>query len=37
LGNSPVAIGDLIVVEALQGFRNDRDPTSSQWIDTQGP
>ena len=25
LGSSPVAIGDLILVEVLQGFRNDRD------------
>jgi len=25
LGESPVAIGDLILVEVLQGFRQDRD------------
>lgn len=30
LGTSPVAIGDLILVEVLQGFRNDRDARTAK-------
>ena len=30
LGDSPVAVGDLILVEVLQGFRNDRDVATAR-------
>ena len=32
LGSSPVAIGDLILVEVLQGFRNDRDLATARQL-----
>jgi predicted nucleic acid-binding protein len=32
LGVSPVAVGDLILVEVLQGFRNDRDLATARQL-----
>jgi predicted nucleic acid-binding protein len=32
LGTSPMAIGDLILVEVLQGFRNDRDVATARQL-----
>ncbi|KEF41011.1 MAG: twitching motility protein PilT [Cyanobium sp. CACIAM 14] len=32
LGSSPVAIGDLILVEVLQGFRDDRDVATARQL-----
>ena len=32
LGTTPVAVGDLIVVEVLQGFRSDRDVAAARQL-----
>ena len=32
LGETPLAIGDLILVEVLQGFRNERDVTTARQL-----
>ncbi len=32
LGNQPVAVGDLILVEVLQGFRHDADYTTAKQL-----
>jgi predicted nucleic acid-binding protein len=32
LGASPIAIGDLILVEVLQGFRNERDASTARQL-----
>ena len=32
LGITPVAVGDLIVVEVLQGFRSDRDVAAARQL-----
>jgi predicted nucleic acid-binding protein len=32
LGAEPIAIGDLILVEVLQGFRNDRDYRQAKYL-----